>query len=293
MRAVLVGLLVMLAGTIPRNVLFAANLRYHAGVPWAVPLVAVYLWYFWRYLGGAGPPAATAAERRAELRARRLPGRVWAWALLAGGLGVVALVLALRVANRLVTLPPQRLPDLAQVPKLTVLSLLLAAAPVAGVVEEAAFRGYMQGPLERRYGPAVAILITGTMFAVSHLDFTLVLWPYYVAVAAIYGTVTYLTDSILPAVVLHTSGNLYSNLDIWLHGRAEWQAGARPAAPVVDTGADPSFWIAVVAFVVVGAAMGVAYVKLARTVRRSATMAAAPAPIDPGEQGSEIGERPR
>jgi len=107
----------------------------------------------------------------------------WRYALLAGGLGIVALVLALRVANRLVVLPLQRLPDLAQVPKVTVLSLLLIAAPVAGVVEEAAFRGYMQGPIERRRGLAVAILITGTMFAVAHLDFTLLLWPYYVAAA--------------------------------------------------------------------------------------------------------------
>ena len=99
------------------------------------------------------------------------------WALLAGGLGIVSLVLALRLANRLVVLPQQQLPDLSHVPKLTVIALLLMAAPVAGIVEEAAFRGYMQGPLERRYGLIVAILITGTMFAVVHLDFTLVLWP--------------------------------------------------------------------------------------------------------------------
>jgi hypothetical protein len=98
-------------------------------------------------------------------------------------------------------LPQQRLPNLVQVPEVTVLSLLLMAAPVAGTVEEAAFRGYMQGPIERRYGLTVAILVTGTMFAVAHLDFTLILWPYYVAVTAIYGTVTYLTESILPAVV--------------------------------------------------------------------------------------------
>jgi hypothetical protein len=62
-------------------------------------------------------------------------------------------------------------------------------APVAGIIEESAFRGYMQGPIERRYGLLVAILITGTMFAIVHLDFTPILWPYYVAVAAIYGTV--------------------------------------------------------------------------------------------------------
>jgi membrane protease YdiL (CAAX protease family) len=282
MRAVLIGLLVMLAGTIPRNIAFAANLRYHAGVPWAVPLIAVYLWFFWQYLNGAGPPAGTAAERRASLRATRLPVRVWARALLAGGLGIVALVIALRVANRLVVLPPQHLPNLAQVPRFTVLALLLMAAPVAGIVEEAAFRGYMQGPLERRYGLAVAILITGTMFAVSHLDFTLILWPYYVAVAAIYGTVTYLTDSILPAVVLHTGGNLYSNLDLWLHGQAEWQAPSGREALIWTTGADASFWIASVTLLVVAAATASAYVKLARIARQSAVEARVAAPLSAG-----------
>jgi membrane protease YdiL (CAAX protease family) len=115
------------------------------------------------------------------------------------------------------------------------------AAPVAGVIEEAAFRGYMQGPIEQRCGLSIAILITGTMFAVAHLDFTLILWPYYVAVAAIYGLVTYLTKSILPALVLHTCGNLYSNVDLWLHGQAEWQASSGSAALIWTTGADSSF----------------------------------------------------
>lgn len=96
----------------------------------------------------------------------------------------MALVLALRMLNRMVALLQQQIPDLSSIPAFTVWSLLVMAAPVAGLVEEAAFRGYMQGPIERRHG--VAILITGTMFAVAHLDFTLILWPYYVAVAAIY-----------------------------------------------------------------------------------------------------------
>jgi membrane protease YdiL (CAAX protease family) len=262
-------MLVMIAGTIPRNLLFAANLRYFAGVPWAVPLTAVYLWLFWRYLQGAGPPEETAEERRMSLRAHRVPGRLWAWALLAGGLGIVALVLALRLANRMVLLPQQQLPDLSRVPKITVLSLLLMAAPVAGIVEEAAFRGYMQGPIERRYGLGIAILVTGTMFAVAHLDFTLILWPYYVAVAAIYGLVTYLTQSILPAVVLHTSGNLYSNLDLWLHGQAEWQAASSPDALIWKTGADTSFWINSLALLVTTAAAAWAYRRLARAARGS------------------------
>jgi membrane protease YdiL (CAAX protease family) len=268
-QAVLIGMLVALAGTIPRNLIFAANLRYYPSLPWAVPLTATYLWLFWRYLNGAGPPESTAEVRHRSLRASRVSCHMWAWALLAGGLGIVAVVFAFRVANRLVMLPQQQLPDLSQVPKITVLSLLLMAAPVAGIVEEAAFRGYMQGPIERRYGLAVAVMVTGTMFAVAHLDFTLILWPYYVAVAAIYGTVTHLTKSILPAVVLHTCGNIYSNMDLWLRGQAEWQASSGHTAAIWETGADESFWMSIIAFLMVGGVMTWAYFKLGSAARKT------------------------
>ena len=260
-RAVLIGMLVALAGTIPRNLLFAANLAYHPQLPWSVPVVAVYLGFFWRYLSGYGPPASTSAQRRESLRARSISLRVWIWALLAGALGIAALVIALRIANRFVPLPAQHLPDLSGVPASTVLSLLLAAAPIAGIVEEAAFRGYMQGPIERRHGLAVAILVTGTMFAIAHLDFTPILWPYYLAVAAIYGAVTFLSKSILPAVVLHTGGNLYSNLDLWLHGEAEWQAPAAAAASGAPLG-----WISI-ALVLAAAATACAFAGLVRASR--------------------------
>jgi membrane protease YdiL (CAAX protease family) len=241
--------------------------RYFPGVPWAVPVTAVYLWFFWRYLGGAGPPESSAEERRASLRANAVPAGMWVWSLVAGGLAIVALVFALRVANRLVVMPAQQLPDLGHVPRSTVLSLLLMAAPVAGVIEEASFRGYMQGPIERRLGLPAAILITGTMFAVAHLDFTLLLWPYYIVVSAIYGTVTRLTRSIVPAVVLHTAGNVYSNLDLWAHGQAEWQAGAAPAGLIWKTGADSAFWTSSAALLVVASASVWAFLRLAASAR--------------------------
>jgi membrane protease YdiL (CAAX protease family) len=261
--AVVVGMVVVAAGTIPRNLLFLANLHYYASVPWAVPVSAAFLWLFWRYLDGAGPPESTAQQRRASLRANRISVKAWIWSLIAGVLGIVALVLALRVANRLVVLPQQQVPDLSHIPRLTVWPLLLMGAPIAGVVEEAAFRGYMQGPIERRYGLTIAILITGTMFAVAHLDFTPILWPYYVAVAAIYGTVTYLTNSVLPVILLHTCGNIYSNSVLLVTGQAEWQAAASPAAPIWRTGADRPFWISVIALILVATAMVWAYFKLA------------------------------
>src|SRR5262249_59380032 len=138
-----------------------------------------------------------------------------------------------------VVLPHQTPMELNGIPTITIATILVASAAIAGIVEEASFRGYMQGPIEREHGAPVAILVTGTMFAVAHLDFTPVLWPYYVAVAALYGTVAYLTNSILPAIVLHTAGNLYSNFDLWLHGQAEWQGPAAAAARLWDNGAAP------------------------------------------------------
>jgi membrane protease YdiL (CAAX protease family) len=260
-------MLVAIAGTVPRNLFFAANLRYYPTVPWAAPVTAVYVWFFWLYLNGSGAPRSTSDERRRSLRARAVSWRGWLWALIAGGLGIIALVLGLRLANRMVVLPQQQLPDaLRHIPQMTVLSLLLIAAPVAGVIEEAAFRGYMQGAIERTHGLAPAILVTGTMFAVAHLDFTWILWPYYLAVAAIYGTVTYLTNSTLPAIVLHTAGNLYSNLDLWLHGQAEWQTSSAARTLIWKTGADSSFWACSAGFVIVAALTVVAFVRLAATV---------------------------
>ena len=122
-RAVVVGIVVLLAGTpLPRNAAFAANLRFGASLPWSAPLMAAYVWFFWRYAGGWGPPEATAEERRASSRAGRVPAPVWAWSLLTGLIGIVTLVLALRFANRLVVLPEQTLPDLRGAPRSTVLT---------------------------------------------------------------------------------------------------------------------------------------------------------------------------
>jgi len=262
--AVLSGFVAVAAGTLPRNLIFLANLRYAATIPWAVPVSAAYLYVFWRYMGGRGLPESTARWRREALRANRISGRAWAWSLVAGSLAIVALVLALRVANRMVMLPQQYVADLSRIPRVTVWALLLMGAPIAGVVEESAFRGYMQAPIERRWGLPVAILITGTIFAFVHLDFRPILWPYYVAVSAIYGTVAYLTNSILPAIALHTCGNLYSNSLLLLYRQAEWQAAPSRAALIWRTGADRSFWEHVAALAAVTAAMAWAYAVLAR-----------------------------
>jgi membrane protease YdiL (CAAX protease family) len=273
-RAVLSGFALSAAGTLPWAAFAYLNLNYLPAVPWALVPSAAYLWLFWRYARGEGWPRSTAQARRALLRANPLGPEVWSAALVAGILGLWGIVLGISVYGRLVALPHQPPPDLSRVSGATILFLLVMGAVVAGVVEEAAFRGYMQGPIERRHGPVAAILVTGLVFALAHFthrEVTLVLVPYYVAVALVYGAIAFLTDSILPSLALHAFGNVLSGIQLLLGGGARSVDGLSTAPGLVwETGADLSFWLSCLALAVVAGASIWAYAVLGRVARAAA-----------------------
>ena len=211
---------------------------------------AGYLWLFWRYLRGEAGRARPANARRASLRANDLSPEVWSAAIGSGLLGLIwVLVVQHGVQPAGAVAAADRSRYLAD-PAVTLVGLLFMAAIVAGIVEEAAFRGYMQGPIERRHGPVIAILITGVMFGFGHFahpEVTLVLMPSYVAVAAVYGGLAYITNSILPSLVLHAGGNMFVFLGQFGAGQSEWQATAAPL--VWETGPDATFVVTVAAAV--------------------------------------------
>jgi len=270
-RAVLVGLAVAAAGTIPWVALVSANTRYLSTLPWAVPLMAIYLWSYWRYFGrGAGWPRSTAEARRRNARANALTDEAWGLALLAGMLGLVGVLLLQGVLSRLVAVPEQRELDASQYPVVTVLMWVVMSAVVSGVVEETSFRGYLQRPIERRHGPMVAILVTGSLFGLAHFghpEVGVVLLPFYVAVAAVYGALAYFTDSTMPGMVLHAGGNMLSAFDLFARGRSEWQLTVAVKPLVWETGPDLAFWGNVAALLVVATLTVGAYASLARATR--------------------------
>ena len=55
-------------------------------------------------------------------------------------------------------------------PSLTVLVYVLQFSLVAGVSEEAGFRGYMQVPLEQCYGAVAAILLVALVYRLAHFE---------------------------------------------------------------------------------------------------------------------------
>ncbi|HEY0555710.1 MAG TPA: CPBP family intramembrane glutamic endopeptidase [Thermoanaerobaculia bacterium] len=263
LRAAVIAEIITDLGALPPAVLMMANLRFLPSVPWLLPATALWLWLFWSWLNGAWWPQATAKSRRRDLRARPVSARVWRWSLLAGGLGVVSCMafslLLARFAG--VSRDAYKLPvDFASLPPWTVLSILLAISVSAGVVEEAAFRGFLISPIARRHGWPVAILVSGVMFFVAHLNHSYVTFahlPFFLAISAVHGLLVYWTGSILPAVVLHASADfLFIPLQYGLIGNLH-------AEPVWRTGLDPAFLACLAVVLVFGLAAVPAFRRLA------------------------------
>jgi membrane protease YdiL (CAAX protease family) len=208
-RAIVVGQLILVVGGFPPGVFLLANLKLSPAVPWCLPATALWLWLFWRYLNGSGWPQSTAASRRRDLRAGSLSGRVWLWSLLAGGFGMAGVMSLAFLTARLAVLPADAFKspvDLSACPPWTIISVLLSIAAVAGVVEEAAFRGYMLSQIERRHGWIVGIAITGLMFYLSHLSHlyaTPAFLPFFLMYSLLQGLLVYWTRSILPSILVH------------------------------------------------------------------------------------------
>jgi membrane protease YdiL (CAAX protease family) len=242
----LLGVGVLLAGNVLwAPVLAPLNLRFLPKVPWAIVPMTIYLSIYWSFISGAIGPKNSAATRRESLRARPLSAPVWAAAVVTGLIGFGAVLALTAVMARLIAMPSSQIVTPPSMPAVTAIVLLMMASVVAGITEEAAFRGYMQSPIERQYGLGTAILVNGTMFGLLHFPnhpgAVAVMLPYYVAVAAVYSGVTWATNSILPAVALHVGGDIWSLVRLWATGQAEWQRSRTPASLVWDAGLDASF----------------------------------------------------
>lgn len=270
LEALLGAALVSAGGSGVFSVLALANIATTPWVPWSVAALAVYLPAYWAWLGGRGWPRSTAAARARNLRARQPTAKVRRWALAAGGLAM-ALDLPVRVVlGRFLPLGGELPPALLQLPPLTTAALLLAVAVVAGVVEEAAFRGYLQSPLERRHGPLVAIVVSTLVFTLAHTGGGRALTPANFALVALagvnYGVLAWLTGSIRPGIVLHTSGDVVGlGLLWWIH--ASGAIGRPPAAGLRDALCEPAVLVQCAAGAILAVAAVWAYVRLARAIR--------------------------
>jgi membrane protease YdiL (CAAX protease family) len=213
LRATLAAMAILVIGQLPPGLFLLIALHTTPALPWFVFATAAWLWLSWRWLDGRGPPRRSSAQRHTNLRATRLDARTWLLALAAGGFGM-ACVLGIALLTGLVATLPEaayRAPfDVSSFPAWTVLAIFLQLALVAGVVEEAAFRGYLISIVERRHGWLVAIVAAALLFWIVHLSHayaTPAFIPFFAAYSVLHGTLVWATRSIVPSVVLHAIGD--------------------------------------------------------------------------------------
>jgi membrane protease YdiL (CAAX protease family) len=167
-QAIVVGFLVAEVGIMT----WMASLMLVPGI-WPLVVMGGALCAYCVYWSGRGWPKATREARRERFRALRLPRAVWAWGLAAAMLFVVVWQSSLVLTFRFVEFPAERFDrgfGFDDIPPWVAWMFIVMSALVAGICEEVGFRGYMQVPLEKRYGPRVAIAITSLVFVIFHLN---------------------------------------------------------------------------------------------------------------------------
>jgi hypothetical protein len=154
----------------------------------------------------------------------------------------------------------ERVLAISAAPPVTAVSLLVTTAVVSGIVEEGAFRGYMQVPIEDRHGPVVAIAVVAVAFALAHSlpAFSLTL---FVVGAAGWSILAWLLDSTVPGMIAHAVVDVVLLLWVWQDPRQFRELLARS---LIETGPDRVF---VVTAALTATSVGVtcaAFVRLAR-----------------------------
>lgn len=208
-KPVAMGLAVAAAGILPWMAMAGLNARVRPDLPWAALATSIYLVLLIAWLNGAGPPHHSQQARRKLLRLRSSPRPRERKDDL---LSIPAIIFAFGMLTAVwIALGPSEPPDLSAYPTTAYrFSVAIMGAAVSGIVEEAAFRGYMQRGLER-FGAHRAILVTSVVFVLVHavhgLGTLLMLGPGIFVASWLYGWLAWRTGSIVPGMVIHSLGD--------------------------------------------------------------------------------------
>lgn len=210
-------------------------------VPWSVIAMGAILILYWMYFSGKWNSSNTQPHRRFCIRQLSLKKTVWIWGLMASVSIIALLHWGFTLTFRIYEFQPEVFKTatfLNDSPAWAAWSIILMASLVAGICEEIGYRGYMQAPLEKKYGPVVGISITSIIFVVVHLHQA---WASGIllglfAISFVIGYLAYATKSLLPGIIAHVSFDII-NFSYW------WSdvVGTFDHKPISVTGIDNHF----------------------------------------------------
>ncbi len=220
------------------------------GAPTAVGIEILFLGAFLFWTSGGGPPRKWQAFRAECFRVRSLSARDWSWGLIAAVSFAASIHAAIVLLFRFVPYPAEafhRGYDFSFIPSRSWQWLACAISAIsAAICEETGFRGYMQRPIERRIGPASAILISSVFFTLVHLNKSWALIgmvPIVFGAGLLLGWMARASRSLAFNIIGHTV------MDVGLF--AYWWtqiAGVFAQQPIARTGVDHAFLFECAAF---------------------------------------------
>jgi membrane protease YdiL (CAAX protease family) len=215
--------------------------------PWSIFVMILVFWVYWKYFSGSWGPKSTVEARKLSFRSVNMSTSVWKWGLAAALLLVVIVQSGLILTFRIIDFPAETFTafDYDPFPLWFVVVFIIMAALEAGIFEEVGFRGYMQAPLEKRYGPLVGITIVSIMFVVLHLHQA---WAppvliHLFVIGVLFGILAYTSGSLIPGIISHVIIDIFS-WSYWWSGIA----GKFEMRTIFETGIDIHFILWVIIF---------------------------------------------
>ncbi len=249
-RAILTGFFVSSVGIAVWSAALVA-----VPAPWSIfPMIGA-LWLFCRFFSGRLRPKRSADTRKEYFRSVKLQPSVWHWGLGAAIIFVIIVQASFVVTFRLVEFPATRFTAdykaLDRLPLWAAWAIIIMSSIVAGICEETGFRGYMQVPLEKRYGPVTAIIITSVIFMLIHLShaWAAPILPHIFFASVLLGILAYKSGSLLPGIIGHSILDVF-DYSVW------WTdlTGGFKKQTIFKTALDVHFivWLLIFAFAFLG-----------------------------------------
>jgi CAAX amino terminal protease family. len=178
------------------------------------------LWVYWKFFSGSWGTKKSSETKREYFRNVHLSPTDWKWAL-AGAISFVIIVQAsFFITFRIIEFPRAKFTAdykmLNSMPLWIAWATLIMSSVVAGICEETGYRGWLQVPLEKKYGATTAIIISSIVFTSIHLTkaWASPILPHILFASVLLGLLAYKSGSLIPGMIGHSILDIF-NYSIW------------------------------------------------------------------------------